>query len=700
MNYKFILTTLLSLLISLISYAKFVNENTANILAKNFFESQYLQIRNIKITDLNINNTIAVKYHQETVYYIVNFGNYGFVQISADDAAYPILAFDLDQNINLDKEASNYNAWVESYKKQIEYIRNNNLQASVKVRKLWKELERGNTTIAKGKSKEPLLLSNWNQDALYNEQCPEDINGPGGNAYAGCVAIAMGQILYYYRYPNQGNGSHSYFHNVYGTQTANFGNTNYNWNQMTNSMSSGGNFQIAQLLYHLGVSVDMGYSASGSGAYSGTAASALKTYFNYQNSVELKDKDNYTYSEWINMITTSLNSNIPLYYHGFDDQGGGGHAFNLDGYQGSNHFHFNWGWGSSYNGYYYLNALNPGSSNFILGEGAIFNIYPVSSSYPYSCSTANTLTANEGTLTDGSGPQLYENNTDCSWLIAPTENIAYVKLTFDRFNLMPGDTLFIYDRYATDSLIAALSGSQIPSAINTQHGAALLNFKSNTTQKGEGFSISYKSYYPIYCSGISYYSDSTGVLSDGSDTNFYNNSTFCRWLIEPNNGYPVRIYFDSFDTEPNKDFVKIYDIAQSPTILLASYSGHNIPPSVTAQSGKMSIIFTSSTGQSFGGWKAHYVSGPSVGIEEKEKSYFKIYPNPSSNFIYLENSGNKTNKIVKVNIYSIDGRTVLVQDISTENTILKLSLAGLDKGMYIVTVFGEKFSESHKIIIE
>lgn len=694
-------TIIISLIIffNISLFAKFVNQNTANILASNFFLKQYSEIKSINISDLKISNSTPIQYHHNIVYYIVNFKDYGFIQISADDAAYPILAFDLDHNINMEVNADNYNNWVESYKKQIEYIRENNLQPSNEVTNLWKELSSSNITIASGKSISPLLLSNWNQDALYNEQCPEDVNGPGGRAYAGCVAIAMAQVMYYYRYPKQGTGTHSYYHNVYGTQSADFGNTIYNWTKMTNSISSSGNFDIAQLLYHVGVSVNMGYSASGSGAYSGTAVNALKTYFNYQNTVELKDKDDYTYTQWVNMITTSLDNKIPLYYHGFDNQGGGGHAFNLDGYEGSDHFHFNWGWGGSYNGYYYLSALNPGSSNFINGQGAIFNIYP-GSSYPYSCSAEDTLTAIEGTLADGSGPQLYDNNLDCNWLIKPNDNIAYIKISFDRFDLMPGDTLFIYDRNVTDSLIAALSGSQIPASINTEHGAAYLNLKSNSTQKGEGFSLSYKSYYPVYCSGISYYSDSTGVLSDGSDTNSYNNSTFCRWLIQPSNGYPVRIYFDSFDTETNKDYVKIYDIAQIPTVLLASYSGHNIPPSVTAQSGKMSIIFTSSTGQVFDGWRAHYVSGPSVGIEENNNLNFRIYPNPTSDFIYIEKES-ITNKTVKeVKIYSLDGRIVLDQSFTLKNAIIKLSVSELSKGMYFVKILGENNSESHKIIVK
>ncbi len=677
--------------------AKFVNQNTALTLASNFFIKQYSQIKNTKIKDLEVLNTEAITYHNKIVYYIINYKNFGFVQISAEDAAYPILAYDLDNNTNTEIKANNYLSWVETYKKQIAYIRTNNLKATKRIKKLWSDLAANNTTIASGKSVDPLILCNWNQGAIYNQQCPLDINGPGGRVYAGCVAVAMAQIMYYYRYPNQGSGSHSYYHNVYGVQSADFGATTYHWNQMTNKISNNGNFEIARLLYHLGVSVNMGYSATGSGAYSGTAVTALRTYFNYQNSITLKDKDNYTYTQWVDMITNSIDAGIPLYYHGYDTQGG--HAFNLDGYQGSDHFHFNWGWGGSYNGYYYLNALNPGSSSFANGQGAIFNFYP-GNGYPYSCSAGNIITSNEGTIADGSGPQQCFNNLDCNWLIKPTDNIAYIKISFDRFDLIPGDTLFIYDRYTQDSLIAALSGSQIPNDINTEHGAAFINLKTNSTQKSSGFSLSYKSYFPVYCSGLSYYTDSIGTLSDGSDTNKYNNSTFCRWLIEPTNNYPVRIFFDNFDTEPNKDYVKIYDTDHTPAILLASYSGHSIPPSVTSTSGKMSIIFTSSSGQAFDGWSAHYISGPSVGIGQNKNSIFRIYPNPVSNLLYIENTKANNNSVSYIQIIGVDGRTVFSKKITKKSTLLKIQIPQLNSGLYFVKLNGPNMYESHKIIIK
>ncbi len=686
-------------LITFQSFAGIVPENIARTVAKNFFNAQYSSLKGIEIKNLSIDNTIITSYHNQVVYYIFNFKDYGFVQVAADDAAYPILAYNLSKQINNETSAANYNAWMEMYKKQIEAIRIQKLEPSSEIYTLWNQLKNNQSSkIVGGKSIDPLLLSTWNQGSLYNAQCPEDVDGPGGRVYAGCVAIAMAQIMYYYRYPQQGVGSYSYYHYTYGNQSANFGGTNYQWNSMTNQMPQGGNHEIAQLLYQLGVSVDMDYSASGSGAYSGTAAASLRSYFKYQSSLSLKHKSNYSYSQWVSMITSSIDAGIPLYYHGYGATGG--HAFNLDGYQGSDHFHFNWGWGGSYDGYFYLNALNPGTSNFNNGQGAIFDIYP-SNSYPYSCGTNNQLTEEIGTLTDGSGPNTYDNNLQCSWLIQPNILIDYIKLSFDRFDLANDDTLFIYDGNSNnDSLLAALTGGQIPSNINSTGGKVFIELITNSALKAQGFAISYKSYLPIYCSGTALYTDSTASFKDGSDTNNYNNSTICKCFIDPSNGYPIRLFFDSFDTEYGNDYVKIYDPMPTPSVLLASYSGQSIPPSVVSPSGKMMVIFTSNTSTNYLGWEAHYITGPSVGIKDSEsKSNYKVYPNPAKDIIYIQPMDNNSNNPIQVILFNSNGKSIKELELNSNQSGISLSTKEFNNGIYYLRIIDNKSTITKKIAI-
>ncbi|MCD4790068.1 MAG: C10 family peptidase, partial [Bacteroidales bacterium] len=256
----------------------------------------------------------------------------------------------------------------------------------------------------------------WNQNWPYNELCPADGGGPGGHAYAGCVATAMAQVMKYWSNPIQGTGSHDYTHYIYGNLFADFGATTYDWANMPHSISSS-NTPIATLMYHCGVAVEMSYGASGSGAnldgYHG-ACNALKNYFKFDLSAYHDSKYKYEDSTWQNMLRNELDNGRPMLYSGMGVWTG--HAWNLDGYEAVGelyHYHMNWGWGGSYNGYYYLDDLTPGSHNYFTGQEAIFNLYPYAanlvSCYPqntdYWTGTTNPSSKTETSLVFGTDPE-------------------------------------------------------------------------------------------------------------------------------------------------------------------------------------------------------------------------------------------------------------------------------------------------------
>jgi len=54
----------------------------------------------------------------------------------------------------------------------------------------------------------------------------------------------------------------------------------------------------------------------------------------------------------------------------------GCHAFVLDGKDASNRFHFNWGWGGAYDGFYYFSYLNPGGVDFSSNQTMISGVEP------------------------------------------------------------------------------------------------------------------------------------------------------------------------------------------------------------------------------------------------------------------------------------------------------------------------------------
>lgn len=224
----------------------------------------------------------------------------------------------------------------------------------------------------------PLLNTAWDQTCYYNDSCPPDPVAPPnlcGKVWVGCVATAMGQLMHYHSWPLQGQGSNSYFSIYYGQQTADFGATTYDWALMPNVLNQASP-EVARLLYHCGVSVNMNYHLLGSGALTSSAGNALKTYFGYDSSLALHFASTYTPSAWIDLLKNELDSARPVIYRAEQSGGGAGHAWVMDGYDGAGLFHSNWGWGGYYNGYYNLNALHPNLNNFNQNQGALIGIRP------------------------------------------------------------------------------------------------------------------------------------------------------------------------------------------------------------------------------------------------------------------------------------------------------------------------------------
>jgi len=321
--------------------------------------------------------------------YVFNIGNNdGFILVSGDDVASPILGYTTVGSFNNDELPYNFRKWIEGYKSQILYAIDNELEANILVKELWTSFLSGevDNQYIDNKSVAPLCTTTWNQSPYYNDQCP-------GGSVTGCVATAMAQVMKFWNHPVQGTGMHSYNDDTYGTLSANFGSTTYQWSQMPNSIS-GPNDAIATLMYHCGVSVDMDYSPEVSGAWvveddsPVCSESAFKNYFGYSNSLHGEKRENYTTNQWTNMLRADLDAGRPLVYAGFG--GGGGHAFVCDGYNDGDFFHFNWGWGSYYDGYFHIDALDPGGTGtgggtggYNSGHQAIFGMVPETTTSTY-----------------------------------------------------------------------------------------------------------------------------------------------------------------------------------------------------------------------------------------------------------------------------------------------------------------------------
>ncbi len=339
---------------------------------------KYVQSHSAKqVAELNLVYTEMTESGNPAVY-IFNFDN-GFVLVSADDVARPILAFSDEQSVDPNLMPDGFAYYLRFYARQIAFAQQNNFVPDMEVTSEWTHVAKDgfeNDNRSTRGDVAPLLTTNWNQDYPYNAYCPTGHGGPGGHAYAGCVATAMSMVMKYWNWPIQGNGEHSYTPDGYPMQTVNFGATTYDWANMPNSCNSSNYQAVATLMYHCGVSVDMMYGGGSSGAYSTDVPPAIANYFRYTDKAERKDRDLYSKYDWEEMLIASLREGFPLYYSGSDESGG--HAFVCCGYSESDRkFYFNWGWSGSLNNYYAIDALNTGwNGSFNIGQAAIFDYIP------------------------------------------------------------------------------------------------------------------------------------------------------------------------------------------------------------------------------------------------------------------------------------------------------------------------------------
>ena len=309
--------------------------------------------------------------------YVFNFEG-GYMIMAADDVAQPILAFGEEGCFDANNIPDGLAYYLRHYARQIEYAVTNNMTADPEIAEQWEQIRRDGVIRGERSMRgdvAPLISTNWNQDHPFNYYCPTGHGGPNGRAYAGCVATAMSMVMKRWNWPDHGQGSHSYTPSGYATQSVDFENTYYQWDNMPNSVNNSNYQAVALLMYHCGVAVDMQYGADGSGAHSQDVPDAIFNYFRYTKNANRLDRDLYTRNEWEEILISNLQEGFPMYYSGAE--GNSGHAFVCCGYRESDRkFYFNWGWSGFNNNYFAIDALNTYSGNFNDYQGVIIDMIP------------------------------------------------------------------------------------------------------------------------------------------------------------------------------------------------------------------------------------------------------------------------------------------------------------------------------------
>ena len=708
---KSLVPLLLLILTGLVSYPATVSVQSAQLAATHFF-SAHRSVINPSFTEpATIIETIVISKENKTLYYIFNMSPCGWIAVSADDALWPVLAYSFEGRYTGKDLPPQYVAWMKQYEETLLYLANHPADATAEISSVWHELL-GEGYVQNYQARaatfvKPLLYSNWDQGIYYNGKCPADSRGSGGHTPAGCVPTAMGQIMNYYRWPVTGTGSYTDNDPVYGALFADFQATTYSWDNMPNSISRP-NDAIALLLYHLGISCDLVYAPSGSGMYNHKAAYSLKTFFKYSAQTRYLFRDS-TSMRWDSVMVAHLNRGMPLYYAGWSVPNINGHAWVCDGYQDTSYFHFNFGWSGSSNGYFHTANPSPAGYNFKLAQELIINIFPDTTNYTYpvGCQGNKTLQSFDGSLTCGNGPlKPYSTSADCSWLISPQtlqDSVTKLTIGFNYISTNPSDYLTIYDGPTTSStLLGSFSGDMVPAAINSTSNKVLVKFKANGGSPGKGFSLSYSSSLPTWCSGTQVIQGDTAIIANGSNGFDYSNNSNCRWRLMRNDTLPLTIYFSRFDTEPTYDNLTIFDLGSG--LPIDTISGHydqaSPPDSVTAPSGKMFLIFSTNSSITGKGWEIYYPKKKNTGIAENSvQNKVSVYPNPARDFLFVSTLSGLSGEL-QLEMNDIRGLQILNFRLAAGTKTSKIDVSALKSGMYFLRITSGCGSVVKKVVID
>ena len=389
---KRIIISTLTLCFVLVTKAEFVGKQAALYTAQSYMLAKGKTIDTVQ-------RPFKAKASQEEeseqpYYYVFNAGdNGGYVIVSGDDRTEPVLGYVDQGTFDPDNIPENMRSWLQLYADQIKYIVDNDLQPNSP------ELKTRNKMIGTKHSVPELLTTRWNQGSPYNILCPKYYKGNGSQAYpaTGCSATAMAQVVNYYKFPEKTKAviaAHSKTFTLDDgtektiTAPAIPRNTKIDWENMCDSYSWQGeenatvqDTAVAKLMLMCGQGVKMSWGAS-SGAVTSRSRDFFVTCFGYNESAYWGGRGSYSIDEWFDMLYSEIQQGHPVLYAGHSS--GGGHAFVLDGFDGDNLFHVNWGWGGGSNGWFLVSILNPGdnsgigasssSDGYSMSQGALFGL--------------------------------------------------------------------------------------------------------------------------------------------------------------------------------------------------------------------------------------------------------------------------------------------------------------------------------------
>ncbi len=274
------------------------------------------------------------------------------------------------------------------------------------------------------------LLTNWNQNAPYNNFCPLDLANGGQRSVAGCPAVAMAQILNYHNttmnviFSDSDDYYHAYGGNNYWIDNnyLTYGFKSFpQLNTYLSTLQSHYESQIpltnddkAAITFACGVAATQVYGAAGSGTFGVSQAYEAYQRFNCTTISLLDEDDPDIYERMSSNMKDALPAHLAVVNQGWT----AGHNVVLDGYNTDNYFHVNFGWGGGYNGWYLIPEELPYALTVI--EGVIVDILKNTAIPDLTCEGTlawNDVTPNETVTGSFTVSNIGEADSNLDWEI-------------------------------------------------------------------------------------------------------------------------------------------------------------------------------------------------------------------------------------------------------------------------------------------
>lgn len=325
--------------------------------------------------------------NSETVFYIINFEEGGFIILSADNRISPILAYSHSTSFRTNGEqySSGLVNWLANNKDYVKHIRGKNEEQTIKMELQWENVvipDRNNSDMPLAiepptgcedfyEEVEPLLTTTWGQGCGFNDEMPTVTCSSqpciwNNRAYAGCVPVAIAQVMKYYNHP-----------------------TSYNWTNMPNSIGMSTTADFIRDIYDAIPGSKKSYDCDATGVNKNFNTAGLFTNnFNY-SSASQADYNPSTVKQqlrWNRPVILGGGKDVGWWIFRFYDDG---HMWVCDGFQdlfiwnedcsmgwGYLYFNMNWGWNGYEDGWYANYEFNPDEYSFNYQMKMVYNIAP------------------------------------------------------------------------------------------------------------------------------------------------------------------------------------------------------------------------------------------------------------------------------------------------------------------------------------